>query len=196
LQLQLGTETFTLEPQTLVRVPAGTPHHSWNSSSAEEMHIEVIVTPPPVEQLITAAEPRKIANAASLIRRVKHDAFEPTAIKGSAVQWLARRDSGSPHAAINLEQSEPNAGAPELHIHGFDQIYFVTEGIMHVQLGLKQFAAKPNTFVIIPAGTVHRQWNAGNVTEKHLTLLLPEPKPGEPMDVSVALGKDLATAPK
>jgi mannose-6-phosphate isomerase-like protein (cupin superfamily) len=64
-------------------------------------------------------------------------------------------------------------------------VYFVIDGTMNFQLGQKTVVVKPNTFVIIPAGTVHRQWNAGEGIERHLTMLLPAPQKGEPLDVLV-----------
>jgi mannose-6-phosphate isomerase-like protein (cupin superfamily) len=56
-----------------------------------------------------------------------------------------------------------------------------------VQIGLKTFEAGPNSYVVIPAGTVHRAWNAGDVPVKRLTLLLPEPPPGERRDIPVTI---------
>jgi mannose-6-phosphate isomerase-like protein (cupin superfamily) len=198
MQLQLGSDTFTAGPDTLVMIPAGTPHRNWNTSAAEEIHVELIVPPVPLDKLLSPAEPRKIENAAALIRHAKRDAFDDSQgpIKGFATQWLARRDSGSKHLAINVAQVQPKAGGPGLHIHAFDQIYFVIEGTMNVQLGLKQYQAKPNTYVIIPAGTVHRQWNEGPGIEKHLTLLIPEPNKGEPFDIEVELKGEVAAPPR
>ncbi len=197
MKLQLGSDTFTVGPDTLVMIPAGTPHHNWNERATEELHVELFVPPPPLDKLLSPAEPRKIPNAAALIRHAKAEDFDDSKgpLKGFATQWLARRDNGSEHLAINVAQVQPKAGGPGLHIHAFDQIYFVIEGTMNVQLGLKQYQVKPNTYIIIPAGTVHRQWNEGPGIEKHLTLLIPEPKQGEPFDIGVELGKEVGTTP-
>jgi hypothetical protein len=60
-------------------------------------------------------------------------------------------------------------------------------------VALERFTAGPDDLVILPAGVSHRQWNQGGVTERHLTLLVPEPKPGEEWDVPVQFGATVET---
>jgi mannose-6-phosphate isomerase-like protein (cupin superfamily) len=193
MNVQLGTDTFVVNPDTLVFIPAGTPHHNWNSGSVPEVHVEIIVPAPPMDGISKPAQPRKIANAASLIRPLALNELKGSVeLPGFATQWLARRENGSSHLALNIGEVQPGSGGPGLHIHAVDQIYFVIRGTMKLQLGLKQYEAKANTFVIIPAGTVHRQWNEGPGVEKHLTLLIPEPHAGQPIDVAVELKGEVA----
>ena len=56
---------------------------------------------------------------------------------------------------------------------------------MTFQIGLNQYRAAAHSLVIIPAGIVHRNWNEGPGLEKHITLLTPEPMPGEVWDPGV-----------
>ncbi len=49
-----------------------------------------------------------------------------------------------------------------------------------------------NTFVVLPAGIVHRNWNEGPGVEKHVTLLVPEPAKGEPLDYPVDIRREKA----
>jgi mannose-6-phosphate isomerase-like protein (cupin superfamily) len=179
MNLQLGTDIFKVGPETLVFIPQGTPHCNWNTSAAEEVHFEFIV-PAPAEgvPLVSPAEPRKVEDAASLIRPLKREAF---ASGGFAVQQLAGRASGSSHVAFNIAQVQPGASGPDSHIHSFDQLYYVIEGTMQVEVGLKRFTAGPNTLVVLPAGVVHRNWNEGPGVERHIALLVPEHKQGEPV---------------
>lgn len=76
------------------------------------------------------------------------------------------------------------AVGPGLHVHPFDQIYFVLEGTMTLQFGLATYPVKANSFVIIPTGVVHQNRNDGPGIERHVTLLLPEPEK-EPFDSRV-----------
>jgi mannose-6-phosphate isomerase-like protein (cupin superfamily) len=179
MNLQLGTDTFTVGPETLVFIPQGTPHCNWNTTDKEEVHFEFIVPAPPEGvPLVAAAEPRKVPDAASLIRPLKRDAF---AAGGFAVQQLAGRKSGSNNVAFNIAQVQPGGSGPDSHIHTFDQLYYVIEGTMQVEVGLKRYQAGPHTLVVLPAGVVHRNWNEGPGVERHIALLVPEHKEGEPV---------------
>ena len=80
---------------------------------------------------------------------------------------------------------DAGAGGPGLHVHEFDQFYYVLEGTMSIEAGLASFTAGPHTLVVLPAGVPHRQWNAGLERERHLTLIAPEPPAGVPWDVGV-----------
>ena len=203
MTVQLGTETFTAAANTLVMVPAATPHRVWNSGSDEEVHVEVMA--PALGRLSAHAQPKRIANAASLLRKLNMDSFSnpaadvpggdysrKLAAKGFAADWLQLRNKhGTGYFAVNVVQSQPGSSGPPTHIHPFDQIYFVMEGTMTVQLGLNTYKAGPNTFVIIPAGMVHWNWNEDKVAERHLTFIVPEPQENTAWDVSVDIKGDV-----
>src|SRR4051812_2678434 len=42
LNVQIGTDTFVAEPETLVLVPAGVPHRAWNEAGDSEADFEVL----------------------------------------------------------------------------------------------------------------------------------------------------------
>jgi mannose-6-phosphate isomerase-like protein (cupin superfamily) len=88
----------------------------------------------------------------------------------------------------------PGKGGPGTHIHEFDQYYFVLEGALTIEVALERYTVGSNTLVILPAGVPHRQYNDGDVVEKHLTLLAPPPEDGRPWDRGVSFepnGEDL-----
>ncbi len=186
MSLQLGTETFTTGANSLVLIPAGTPHRNWNPSSQEEMHLELIV-PAPVDALVQPAQPRAIANAAALIRTVAKTPRATDTSTGLRSWWLGRRETGSAHMAIRYDEADAKAGDAGLHIHTFDQVYFMIDGTMNLQVGTKTFEVKPNSYVVIPAGTVHKQWNGGQGVAKYVTLMMSEPAKGEPLDIPVEM---------
>lgn len=188
LNVQLGTDEFVAEPDTLVLVPAGVPHQAWNAGSSPEADLEV-VTPAPSRDLASMmkeAKARKVDNAAGLIRvapplgplkgGVGHE--------GLNERVLASRASGSEHLLERLDDVPPAAGGPSSHLHPFDQVYFVTAGTMTVQYGLGKYEVTPNSLVVIPAGVVHSNLNNGSTVESHVTLLLPEPQKGTPFGAS------------
>jgi quercetin dioxygenase-like cupin family protein len=82
--------------------------------------------------------------------------------------------------------------APGHHIHEFsDQLYYVIQGEMHIQLGADVHRAGPGTLVYIPKGTPHHNWNEGEVDEFHFEVLTPAPLVTQPG----ATASDLTEAP-
>ena len=93
---------------------------------------------------------------------------------------------------VYLAEMAPGAQGPPLHVHEFDQFYFVIEGALEVQIGFDTQVVGPNTLVILPAGVPHKQRNASDAEiERHLTVLVPEPpfphSEEHPWDVAVEL---------
>jgi quercetin dioxygenase-like cupin family protein len=78
-----------------------------------------------------------------------------------------------------------------LHVHPFDQFYFVLQGTLSVEIGLQRYDVPPGHLVILPAQVPHRQWNDQDHTEQHLTVLVPEPtapsSEGQRWDTAVEL---------
>lgn len=68
---------------------------------------------------------------------------------------------------------------PNLHYHRSDQIYFVRRGRTNVRLGDDVHVVGPGTFVFIPAGLPHCNWNDGPETETHFEIIVPSPVPGD-----------------
>lgn len=184
LNVQLGTDKFVCKPDTLVLVRAGMPHEAWNAGTETATVLEV-VTPAPsrdLASLMKPASPTKVDNAAQYVRTPKPIT---NSTRGVNAQMLAERASGSPNIQERFDNVKPGNGVgPGLHVHPFDQIYFVTEGTMTLQYGLATYQVKPNTFIIIPTGVVHHNRNDGPDFERHVTLLLPEPEQ-EPFDLPV-----------
>jgi mannose-6-phosphate isomerase-like protein (cupin superfamily) len=108
---------------------------------------------------------------------------------GFSLAWLANRGSGSEHASMNLAEVAPGASGPPMHVHEFDQFYFVLEGTLSVDVALQHFEVGPRNLVVLPAGVPHWQRNTGNLPERHLAMLVPEPahmnSEEEPWDTAV-----------
>lgn len=193
LNVQLGTDEFVAEPDTLVFVPAGVPHEAWNAGSVEEADLEV-VTPASsrdLESMMKPAKPSKVENAAQYIR-VPPPLGELAGGVGHAglnERVLANRATGSENVLERLDDVPPGAGGPASHIHPFDQVYFVTRGTLTVQYGLGKYEATANSLVILHTGVVHSNLNLGSTVESHVTLLLPEPPKGVPLGASVEINK-------
>jgi mannose-6-phosphate isomerase-like protein (cupin superfamily) len=192
LNVQLGTDEFVAEPETLVFVPAGVPHQVWNAGSSPEADLEV-VTPAPSRDLpsmMQPAKPSKIDNAAQYIRVPPPLGTLQAGNRGGVglnERVLASRATGSQHLLERLDATLTGGGRAETHIHPFDQVYFIRTGTMTVQYGLAKFDIPPNSLLIIPAGMVHSNVNNTPNEESHVTLLLPENPPGTPAGAGVQI---------
>lgn len=72
---------------------------------------------------------------------------------------------------------EPGSGM-SLHIHPFDQFYYLLSGQLTFGIGLAEAKAKAGDLVIFPAGTVHSNRNDGPGPVLEITINAPEPLPG------------------
>jgi quercetin dioxygenase-like cupin family protein len=175
MQVQIGSAQYTADPGSLVFIPAGAPHWNWNQGNEDEVHVELIVPAPSHGQPTVYAVQVPSLTAAPAedgyyVRPLDEAGFDPTSF--SAVK-LAGRETGSRACRINVVQVPAGKGTP-LHVHAFDQFYYVLSGTMSLQVGSETQTAGPNSYVLLPAGTPHRNWNEGPEMERHLAVLVPE----------------------
>jgi mannose-6-phosphate isomerase-like protein (cupin superfamily) len=182
LNVQLGTDQFVISPDTLVFVPAGVPHQVWNAGSEPVADFQVFA-PAPSRDLVSLMKPaqaRKIENAAQYIHVAPplgklmggtgHDSLNE--------RILISRANGSLNVLERLNDMLPGGGRTELHLHPFDQAYFIKQGTMKVNYGAATYEAQANSLVVLPVGVVHSNENAGSTVQSVITLLLPEPPKG------------------
>lgn len=189
VDLLLGNERETIRAGSALFIPAGLAHHSWNGGDVDEIHVEVIA--PGVLPTEAVATPCTSADGTSL-RHLVRNGPSGDAVAGFEQHWLVDRGLGAANAALYLAALGPRASGPPLHVHEFDQFYFVLSGTLSVEIGLERHEVGPNQLVVLPAGVPHRQWNARGVPERHLTIIAPEPlephSADHPWDVAVRLG--------
>ena len=188
MQLQLGSDRHVAGADTLVYIPAGTPHHNWNEGDVDEFHFEVLApAPAPNQELMTPTDATELGGRPYRIAPLAADGFTEV-LPGFATQKLLQRAHGSECVSLYIATVEPGGAGPALHVHAFDQFYYVLDGTMSLQIGLERYTAGRHSLMILPAGVPHGQWNEGPEIERHITLLAPEPMPGEePWDVGVVL---------
>lgn len=189
ISIELGTDVETATPRSLVFIPAGLPHHNWNQGPQDEIHLEVIAPGVlPTQALSVPTDSTDFATPAGFVREA-----DPTKLTGQGfnLDWLVNRQLGAEHAAVYLAEVPPGAAGPALHVHDFDQFYFVLEGTLNVEVGLQRYEVGPHALVVLPAGVPHRQWNEAGQVERHLTILAPEPtlphSASHPWDIAVEL---------
>ena len=158
MRARIGEREVVARPQDLVYIPAG-----------------VQLAAP-----IDASAPAPSMRDVELVRSLDESRFAPD--RWSQVV-LADRSSGVPSVSLGVFRVPPSGPSTSsgrsaigrLHVHRFDQIYYVISGRMRLQIGLEEHEAGPDTLVILPAGMPHRSWNEGPEPELHLNLRVPEP---------------------
>jgi mannose-6-phosphate isomerase-like protein (cupin superfamily) len=189
MHARIGESTYVVEPETLVIIPAGVPHWNWNEGTDDEVHFELIVPQPAGGQpLVTAVQEASSLYALALdpIRRLDHARFQSDRFSQIV---LAGRSSGLESLSLGVFRVPPGGHGPGLHMHRFDQIYYIYRGTMDLEIGFERYAVGPHSLVTIPAGMPHRNWNSGSDPEYHLNLRVPEPRGQDVIwDVPVSLG--------
>jgi mannose-6-phosphate isomerase-like protein (cupin superfamily) len=173
ITIELGAKTEVAKNRSAVFIPAGLPHRNWNVGGQDEVHVEVIAPGVlPVQSLVETTDLRNTATQPAFIR----DA-DPAKLTGLdfGLDWLVHRANGAAHAAVYLAEVPAGKAGPPLHVHEFDQFYFVLQGTLSVEIGLQRYDVPPWHLVVLPAQVPHRQWNEQDQAEQHLTILVPEP---------------------
>ena len=183
MTVQIGTDTFTVEPMTGVVIPANVPHSVWNADAQPEAHLETIAPASSRDLLamVKPSQPRKVENAAQYIRRIAVPAAKDLK-PGLNGQVFTNRAMGSANT-VRLDSTMPGSGGPATHVHRFEQVYFFVEGSTTLVYGADKRKASKNDIVILAPAVVHTNVNESGAPERHLTLLLPQPEDGAPADI-------------
>jgi quercetin dioxygenase-like cupin family protein len=91
-------------------------------------------------------------------------------------QKLIDRSSGGAHASVAYIRTPPGGGSPRgLHTHAHDQMFFVLDGVMRIEVDGREMDVEPGNLVVFPAGAPHRNWNATDRPTVHLAVNTPAP---------------------
>ncbi len=77
----------------------------------------------------------------------------------------------------------PGAEGPPTHIHPSDQIYYIIDGELEIELGSRAVQVSAGQSVFIPAGLPHHNRNVGSAPETHLEIISPGVVAGKPLAV-------------
>jgi mannose-6-phosphate isomerase-like protein (cupin superfamily) len=180
--VQLGPQRIAAGPDTLVRIPARQPHFAYNDGSDEVVQLEILLpTPVPATKGKMVAirelcdDPGEDAPQ-NCVGAPTEDGWVGLGESGPRFQVLANRASGSEHGMVSLTRLAPQPDEPPVYrVHSFDELWFVLEGTLTVDIAGEKIAAQRHDLVIIPGGVPYRVWNAETTQERHLTVVTPEP---------------------
>jgi mannose-6-phosphate isomerase-like protein (cupin superfamily) len=181
--VRLGSETVLAQPETLVRIPAGLPHFVLNTGVEEVIQIEIGLPAPvpasggeliPIKELTDEIGGPPPPNC---VMPVQPEGWFNIPDSPLEVQLLANRSTGSEHGMISLTRMAPSAAPVGYRLHPFDEFYFVLDGSLTADVAGEIVIAERHDLVVVPARTPIRVWNAGDKSERHLTIVTPEPGP-------------------
>jgi len=115
------------------------------------------------------------------VRPVDRAKFAALAPDERYSQVLLGHDNGARHCSIAYIQTPPGGGSPEgLHTHEGDQIFFVLQGTMSIEVDGTEHSVEAGNLIVFPAGVPHRNWNGGTEPTVHLAVNAPLPDPAKP----------------
>lgn len=119
------------------------------------------------------------------VRHIDRDDFVGRAADERLSLPLLDRATGADRVSVNLIRTPTGGGSPEgLHTHAFEQIFYILEGRMHLEIDEKVHVAGPGSLVIFPEGVPHRNWAPEEPT-LHLSINVPPPAAGAPVATPV-----------
>src|ERR1051325_1425082 len=121
------------------------------------------------------------------VRKVDDAALAAQGLDERFSQWLLDHNSGGKHCSINWIRTPAGGGSPAgMDTHAVDQIFYILDGIMSLEIEGKEYTAGPGSLVVFPAGVPHRNWNGGTEPTIHLAFNAPLPDPSVPFAQPVA----------
>jgi quercetin dioxygenase-like cupin family protein len=185
MKLELGGSTHIAGRDSLVFISAGTAHHNWNAGDEPELHLDILVPPPARGKALgRPAVDTDQAPGTAYVRRLADQPYERTHVAGFDMARMASPDTGSAQIIVNSASLSPDSPGTSWHIHPFDQLYYVLEGVLTIDVAHEHHEVPPGHLVVLPAGVPHRNRNDGDVTERHVAILVPAPA-GRPVDIEV-----------
>jgi len=186
MNIEIGTDEFVVEKHQAAVIPPDVPHEVWNDGPEPEAHLEMIApgSSRDLKAMFKPAQPHKIENSATYIRtpKIPTQAEMKPGLNGA---MFAERKTGGTEQ-MRIDSTLPGQGGPKPHVHKFEQVYFEIEGSTDLTYGLNTYPLPQYSIAIIQPGAVHTNGNKTAAVERHITLLLPEPKDrSEPLDVEV-----------
>jgi mannose-6-phosphate isomerase-like protein (cupin superfamily) len=174
---------------SIVFIPKGTAHQNRNRGAGPELHLDLLVPPPSRSAAVSRpAVPGDRGPGTAYVREIG-DEYDPGRIPGFDLKTMASPDTGCGGMIVNAVRVDPSSPGTSWHIHEFDQMYWIIEGTLHLEVAGQTHDVGPGHLVVLPAGVPHRNWNPGPGPERHVAFLVPAPA-SRPWDLRVSWGID------
>jgi quercetin dioxygenase-like cupin family protein len=118
------------------------------------------------------------------VRRVDAGALGALPPDARFSQKLIDQGTGGRNASVAYIRTPPGGGSPRgLHTHEWEQIFYVLEGTMTIEVEGERLTAGAGSLVVFPAGVPHRNWNDSDAATVHLAVNTPLP-PAKPLSAA------------
>lgn len=188
MQLEVEGVTHLLGKDTAAVIPAGAAHSNSYPTAEREYHLDVLVPPPPrggpLAEPVTEVPGESEAGAGpkpTIVACTEVEPFQPVPGFSASLMLAEEHAAGLNLVNATVAPSEEDSGVP-WHIHEVDQLYFILDGELTVEVAGQSFIARKWDLVVLPAGVPHRNWNAGHGPERHVSFLVPAVSMNEGVD--------------
>jgi quercetin dioxygenase-like cupin family protein len=103
---------------------------------------------------------------------------------------------GGESCQIIATRVPPGVERPPTHVHPSDQIFYIIEGELEIELGSATVSARAGESVFIPAGLPHHNRNTATTAEVHLEVIAPGVTAGIPLARMLDAGEVAAPWPR
>jgi quercetin dioxygenase-like cupin family protein len=105
------------------------------------------------------------------VRPIDWESVTAAALDDRFMQRLIDPADGDTACSATLIRTPPGGGsALGLHTHDFDQVFYLMEGTMSIEVDGEVATAEAGSVIVFPEGVPHRNWNAGDVPTLHLSI--------------------------
>lgn len=114
---------------------------------------------------------------ANPVRPIDWEAVTAVTLDARFAQRLLDPADSETGLGVTLIRTPAGGGSPHgLHTHEFDQVFYLLEGEMTVELGGETSTAEAGSLIVLPKGIPHRNFNAGAVPTLHLSIAVSKPR--------------------
>lgn len=191
MTVALGDTEYTAGPDSLVFIPRGTAHRNWAAGAGPEVHIDILVPPPRRGGAMSRPADRGQRGPGEPCVCRADEARATAEPGGLVVTPIASPRTGTASITVNVVRATAAAPPATWHIHDFDQLYWVLEGTLTVEIAGERHEVTAGHLVVLHAGVPHRNWNAAGAAERHLAFLVPAPT-RQPVSRPVTFGTVIA----
>ena len=186
IHVELSGEVFKVEKNSVVFIPAGTPHTNWYDGPGVETHIDILApAPSAMGEVGTMVDDDYQGGPGTHFVRSFDGVELSEIVPGYMTAPLVDRADGSEHVHVRLFETMVGGPALPWHIHEFDQQYYILDGVFEVDVAHEHHTVTAGNLVRLPAGVPHRNWNGGDTVERHIVILAPHPPEVGPWDMEV-----------
>ena len=188
LTFQLGDELATAGPGAFVLAPAGA-HHTLANLNTDSASYLLICTPAGFERYFAKVEAEQAGVDApawalepappvsrvgpQIVERDDLDAARPIPATAGSLNVLARSEESGARVAVVETTGPAGRGGPPLHVHDFDEAFYILEGELTFQVRDELLTAGPGDLVFAQGGVPHTFANLSGAPAHYLIVITP-----------------------